>query len=124
MSEERKLEDLDDRTYRFAAGVRAFVRKLPRTLCNIEDVKQVVRASGSVAANYIEADEALGDKDFVFRIKICRKEAKESRLWLRLLDTGAETALVPARDDLCREAQELMLIFNAIARKRQARPAA
>ena len=124
MAEDRKLEELGDRTYRFAASVRAFVRRLPRTLCNIEDVKQVVRASGSVAANYIEADEALSDKDFVFRIKICRKEAKESRLWLRLLDPGGEPALTSARDDLGREAKELMLIFNAIARKKEGRQAA
>ncbi len=55
------------------------MKKLSRTIGNIEDGKQVVRASGSVGANYIEANESLSKKDFVMRIKICRKEAKESR---------------------------------------------
>jgi four helix bundle protein len=110
--------DLEERSGEFAAAVRAFVRLLPRTVCNYEDVKQLVRSSGSVAANYIEADEALSDKDFLFRIKICRKEAKESGLWLRLLDTGKEQRLVSSRDALAREARELMLIFNAIVRKK------
>jgi four helix bundle protein len=114
----RKLKDLEQRTGEFAAAVRDFVRALPRTICNCEDVKQVVRSSGSVAANYIEADEALSDKDFLVRIKICRKEAKESGLWLRLLDTGAEQRVALERDALVQESHELMLIFNAIVRKK------
>jgi four helix bundle protein len=121
MSKEGKPKDLEERTYEFAANVRGFVRRLPRTICNYEDVRQLVRASGSVAANYIEADESLSDKDFINRLKICRKEAKESRLWLRLLDTGAEQELTHDRDALSQEAQELMLIFNAIIRKKGGR---
>jgi four helix bundle protein len=78
--------DLKDRTFEFAQLVRTFVKQLPRTLSNTEDVKQLVRASGSVAANWIEADEALSKKDFLMHVKICRKEAKESRLFLRLID--------------------------------------
>jgi len=69
------------------------VKKLPRTLANIEDSRQLVDSSGSVGANYIEANEALSKKDFVMRIKICRKEAKESRYWLRLIDTGVNSEL-------------------------------
>lgn len=121
MSKEGKPRDLEERTYEFAANVRGFVRRLPRTICNYEDVRQLVRASGSVAANYIEADESLSDKDFVLRIKICRKEAKESRLWLRLLDTGKEPRLATDRDVLAQEAYELLLIFNAIIRKKGGR---
>jgi four helix bundle protein len=68
-----KKYDLEERTYEFARDVRAFVKKLPRTLCNAEDVKQVVRSSGSVGANYIEANEALTKKDFRYRIGISRK---------------------------------------------------
>jgi hypothetical protein len=64
----------------------------------VEDIRQLVRASGSVAANWIEADEALSRKDFLMRIKICRKEAKESRLFLRLVDTGLMGATVSGRD--------------------------
>ena len=69
------------------------MKKLPRTLANIEDSRQLVDSSGSVGANYIEANEALSKKDFVMRIKICRKEAKESRYWLRLIDTGVNSEL-------------------------------
>ena len=76
-----KPRDLEDRTFRFAELVRAFVKELLRTASNIEDIRQLVRASGSVAANWIEANEALSKKDFVLRVKICRKEAKESRLF-------------------------------------------
>src|SRR5262249_48599179 len=75
----RKGYDLEERTFRFAKQVRAFVKRLPRTMANIEDVKQVIRSSGAVGANYIEANEALGKKGFRMRIKICRKEAKETR---------------------------------------------
>jgi four helix bundle protein len=88
MNDGAKPRDLEDRTFEFAQSVRAFVKQLPRTVSNTEDVKQLVRASGSVAANWIEADEALSKKDFLMRVKICRKEAKESRLFLRLVDAG------------------------------------
>ncbi|MDY7032550.1 MAG: four helix bundle protein [Thermodesulfobacteriota bacterium] len=67
--------------------MRLFIKGLPRTISNIEDGKQVIRSSGSVGSNYIEANEALSKKDFIVKIKICRKEAKESRYWLRLMDT-------------------------------------
>ena len=109
--------DLEDRTYEFARSVRAFVKMLPRTICNIEDVKQVVRSSGSVGANYIEANEALSTKDFRMRIMISRKEAKETRYWLRLLDTRDAPALDIERDKLIQESTELMLIFSAILKK-------
>lgn len=86
MDDGARPRDRQNRTFLFAESVRAFVKQLPRTINNTEDVKQLVRASGSVAANWIEADEALSKKDFLMRVKICRKEAKESRLFLRLVD--------------------------------------
>jgi four helix bundle protein len=76
-----------------------------------------VRASGSVGANYLEANESLSKKDFVMRIKIARKEAKESRYWLQLIDTGDDNALEKTRAALIQEATELMSIFGAIVRK-------
>jgi len=88
MEDGAKPRDLDDRTFLFAESVRAFVKQLPRTMSNTEDVRQLVRASGSVAGNWIEADEALSKKDCLMRVKICQKEAKESRLFLRLIDAG------------------------------------
>jgi four helix bundle protein len=108
--------DLEDRTYEFSRVVRAFVKRLPRTICNLEDVKQVVRSSGSVGSNYIEANDSLGRKDFLMRIRICRKEAKESRYWLRLLDTRNDEAVEKERGLLVDEAEQLMKIFGAILR--------
>ena len=81
-----KQYDLEERTLRFAKEVIEFVNILPKTMANIEIVKQIIRSSGSVGANYIEANEALSKKDFTMRVKICRKEAKESRYWLRLIE--------------------------------------
>jgi four helix bundle protein len=109
--------DLEDRTFRFAQAVRDFVRKLPRTLSNLEDAKQLVRASGSVGANYIEANESLSRKDFAMRAKICRKEAKESRFFLRLLYLAGDPELETVRTTLVQEATELTNIFGAIVRK-------
>ncbi len=112
-----KRYDLEERTFKFAKRVRAFVKKLKKTIANIEDGRQLVKASGSVGANYIEANEALSKKDFVMRIKICRKEAKESRYWLRLVDTQEDAELECERRCLEKEATELMNIFGSILRK-------
>ncbi len=112
-----KTYDLEDRTLKFAKNVRAFLRKISKTSINMEDGRQLVRASGSVGANYIEANEALRKKDFTMRIKICRKEAKESRYWLRLIDTCSETEIENDRHNLEKEATELMNIFGSILRK-------
>jgi four helix bundle protein len=111
---EESTYDLEGRTLDFARRVRAFVKCLPRTICNLEDVKQVVRSSGSIGANYIEANESLSKKDFLMRIRISRKESKETRYWLRLLETGDDSVLDVNRDSLIRESGELMRIFGAI----------
>jgi four helix bundle protein len=110
-----KPRDLEERTFLFAQSVRAFVKTLPRTVGNTEDGRQLVRASGSVAANWIEADEALSKKDFLMRAKICRKEAKESRLFLRLIEVDSKSS--DRREALAAEARELTLIFSAIISK-------
>jgi four helix bundle protein len=81
-----KPYDLDERTFQFAKATRVFVKELPRTVTNSEDVKQLVRTSGSIGANYIEANECIGKRDFLMKIKTCRREAKERAYWLRLLD--------------------------------------
>ena len=112
-----KQYDLEERTLKFARDCRAFVKTLPKTIGNIEDGKQLIRASGSVGANYIEANEAFSKKDFLLRAKISRKEAKESRYWLRLVDTNNNTQLEKERLRLIKEATELMNIFGSIIRK-------
>ena len=71
-----KRYDLEDRTLEFARRIRTFVARLKNTPANMEDGKQLIKSSGSIVANYIEANEALSKKDFVMRMKICRKEAK------------------------------------------------
>jgi four helix bundle protein len=114
--ENTKQYDLEDRTLKFARDVRVWIKKIPRTITTIEDGKQVTRSSGSVGANYIEANESLSKKDFLMRIKICRKEAKESTYWLKLLDQN-DIALEKERIRLLQEAKELMMIFGSIIRK-------
>ena len=112
-----KQYDLEDRTLEFAIKVRKFVKKLHISTSNIEDSKQLIRSSGSVGANYIEANESLGKKDFLMRIKISRKEAKESKYWLNLLDLDKNENLEKERITLIQEAMELTNIFGAILRK-------
>lgn len=107
--------DLEERTYQFALRVRRFLKKLPRTVCNEIDGRQLIRSSGSVGANYVEANDHVGDRDFLYRIRICRKEAKESRYWLRLLIIDDPDSL-HERQTLATEAEELMRIFAAIHR--------
>ncbi len=109
--------DLIKRTFKFALSIRRFVDRLPKRMANYEDAKQVVRSSGSVAANYLEAQEGLSRKDFFYRIKVCRKEARETGLWLRLVDCGTNPALLQDRDGLVAEAEELKRILSAIAGK-------
>lgn len=108
-----KPEKLEERTIRYALDVRAFVRSIPRSVISIEDGKQLVRSSGSVGANYIEACESLSKKDFLLRIKISRKEARESRFWLQMFSslTGQHAK---DRDKLLQESTELLKIFSSI----------
>lgn len=116
-TQKTKPYNLEERTFEFARGIRDFVGKLPKSVANIEDGRQLIRSSGSVGANYIEASESLGKKDFYLRIKICRKEAKESRYWLKLINTGENTDLEKESGYLSDEAAEFMKIFGSIITK-------
>ncbi len=117
MEENPKKYDLEERTYIFAKDCRNLVGRFTQTVANKEYGKQLIRSSGSQAANYIEANEALGKKDFAMRIKICRKETKESCLWLRLCDVVQNLDMEKERGRLLGEAGELRNIFTAILRK-------
>jgi four helix bundle protein len=110
--ENSKLYDLEDRTAVFAKQSRALVKKLQRTIGNIEDARQFIRASGSVGANYIEANDAIGKRDFLMKVRICRREARESGYWLGLLDVDSN--LEPQQQRLAAEAKELMK-FSALS---------
>ena len=113
-----KIYDLEERTYLFAKNCRVFVNKLRKSISNIEDGKQLIRSSGSVGANYIEANENLGTKDAIFRFKVCRKEAKESAFWLRLLKATNDESFYQEFDQQIQEANELKMIFNSIVNKK------
>jgi len=108
--------DLEDRTEKFAKEAIQLCKKLSRNTINIELISQAIRASGSVGANYIEANKSLSKKDFFHRIKICRKETKESRYWFRLIDS-ANSEFGKETSALMQEATELMNIFGAILKK-------
>lgn len=115
MGTEKKY-DLEERTLEFAKRVRRFFRELKLDFANREDGKQLVRSSGPVGANYLEANDGLSKKDFLFRIKLSRKEAKETKYWLSLVETFGDECLEKERLELLQEANELMLILGAILR--------
>jgi len=107
-----KLYDLEERCLKFAERINVYVNKLPKTIPNLENGKQLARAGGSIGANYIEANESLGKKDFAMRIKISKKEAKESRYWLALTEALKEQE--KEKQELIQEVTELMKIFGSI----------
>jgi four helix bundle protein len=113
----KPVYDLEERTFQFARAVRLFVKTLPKTIANIEDGKQLVKSSGSVGANYREANESLSKKDFMMRIKICRKEAKESAYWLRLINETNNLKNSDEAKKMIQEANELKKIFSSILQK-------
>lgn len=110
-----KKYDLEERTLRYAKDVRKYLRSVTRDVINIEDIKQCTRASGSIGANYREANDSLSKKDFLMRIKISRKESKETIYWLNLTmcNKDQETEC----DRLIQEGIELMKIFGSILEK-------
>ena len=108
--------DLEERTLAFARRVVQLCRQVRQDAVNRELIGQLVRAAGSVGANYREANEALSAKDFVHRIKIARKEAKEALYWLQLLENAQHDANGEI-EALEREAIELRSILSAIAKK-------
>ena len=112
-----KPYDLEERTFQFAKSVRFLVKILPKTIANIEDGKQLIRASGSVGANYREANDSLGKKDFLMRMKISRKEAKESAYWLRLIHETNDLKNSNDAQNLMQKAIELKKILSSILEK-------
>jgi four helix bundle protein len=117
---DKKPYDLEERTALYAERVRNFCLKLPKNVANNEYVAQLVRAGSSPGANYIEANECIGDKDFNMKIKTCRRESKESSYWLRLVITDGSEEMENERKALRQEAKEFVFIFNSILKKREA----
>jgi len=116
--DQNKKYDLEERTSLFAEKVRNFCLKLPKNVANAEYLSQLIRAGSSPGANYIEANESIGDKDFKMKIKTCRRESKESAYWLRLVITDGSKSMEDERSYLRQEAKEFVLIFTAIQKKR------
>ena len=114
---ESKYLDLEQRTLNFSIGVRDFCYECKKDIINAEYIKQLVRSAGSIGANYIEANDGLGNKDKKMKIKISKKEAKESVYWLQHITTNNKELLEIERKELIGEANQLILIFAAILRK-------
>ncbi|MBL1212712.1 MAG: four helix bundle protein [Ignavibacteriae bacterium] len=115
MTDEKKY-DLEERTYKFARDVYKICKKIKSKYFGFEYINQVIRSSASIGSNYIEANESLSKKDFIYRTKICRKEAKETEYWLRLLLETAEKKNSEL-ETLYKESIELKKIFSAIINK-------
>lgn len=112
-----KVYDLEERTFRFAKRVRYELRIIPRSTANLEDSRQLIKSSGSLGANYIEANESLGNNDFLMPIKISQKEANESAYFVRLI---LETNELNNSEELVafqHESNELKMIFSSIPTK-------
>ena len=111
----KKTFNLEKRTAEFAKRTRNFCKNVRKDFINLEYLKQLIRSSGSIGANYIEANESLSKKDFVMRVKICRKEAKESIYWLNLIEI--DDKLDTERNYLIDECAQLMKILGSILEK-------
>jgi four helix bundle protein len=105
-----------ERLLNFAKRCRKLTIELPKVVANFEYSKQLIKSSGSMGANYIEALEAMGKRDFIYRLKVSRKETRESVHWLRLIDEANDKLNVEVKgelEDLIREGREVMKIFTA-----------
>lgn len=105
--------DLLERTAKFGETVIQFAKRVPRGAVNTPLISQIVRSGTSVGANYCEADDAVSKKEFKNKIGACRKEAKETKYWLRMI-ASAEESLKPAARVVWQEARELHPIFCSI----------
>jgi four helix bundle protein len=109
----KRKYDLEERTAQFGEAIPELVKNFRQDPINSPLISQLVRAATSVGANYMEADGAESKKDFRHKISICKKEAKETKHWLRMIAKAN-----PGRRDECqklwKEAQELSLIFASI----------
>src|SRR5260370_33952777 len=95
--DDERVFDLEERTTRFSASILEFARTIPRDVITLPLTSQLVRAASSIGANYCEADDAPSKKDFRYRIAVCKKEARETKYWLRLVARAVDSLKEPAR---------------------------
>jgi four helix bundle protein len=107
------MQELEPRCLKYAIDVRDFCRTIKHDTINLVYIKQIIRSSSSIGANYIEANEKLGKQDLLMHLRISRKEAKETKYWMDLLITDDNVN----RNLLKQEAEELRRIFSAIIKK-------
>jgi four helix bundle protein len=107
--------DLEERTAKFGESIISFSKGIPRNAVNLPLISQLVRSGTSIGANYCEADDAQSLKDFRHKISLCRKEARETKYWLRMIAAADPDCKEIARP-LWTEARELNLIFASIIR--------
>lgn len=108
--------DLEERTARFGEAIVRFSKEIPRSPTNDRLIDQLVGCGTSVGGNYCEADESVSKRDFRFSIARSKKEAKETKFFLRMI-VASEPQLANEARELYREAKELHLIFSSIYRK-------
>ena len=115
--ETNRLYDLEERTARFGEAVIDFAKAIPKDAVTNRIISQLVGAATSVGANYVEADDAVSKKEFLKNIGTCRKEARETKHFLRMI-VRAVPELKPQARTLWLEAKELHLIFSKIWRNK------
>jgi four helix bundle protein len=109
----KKKYDLEERTANFGEEIIKFAQKITKNAVTLPLINQIVRSGTSVGANYCEADDAESGQDFKHKIGICKKEARETKHWLRMVAIAAPELRDEARK-LWQESKELHLIFNSI----------
>ena len=114
MEPEKKVWDLCQRTRRFAERIRDYSLRLPKNPANNEYVSQLIRAGSSPGANYIEANEAIGDQDFKMKIRTCRRESIEAGYWVNLTITDGSEEMEKERMWISEESRQFVLIFNSM----------
>jgi four helix bundle protein len=112
----KRVFDLEERTALFGESIIRFAKRIPNNPVNNRLISQLVGAGTSVGANYCEADDGVSKKDFKNKIGTCRKEARETKFFLRMVASAEPDMKAEARI-LWQEAKELHLIFSAIWRK-------
>lgn len=116
---QKKIYDLEERTAKFGENIVDFARKIPQDIVTRPLVNQIVRSGTSVGANYCEADCAESRKDFEHKLSICKKEAKETKYWLRMIARAVPTVKAEAKI-LWKESNELQRICITIIQKSKA----
>lgn len=117
-SQKPKKYDLEERTARFGEEIIDFAKDLPKNAINLPLINQLIRSATSIGANYMEADGAESKKDFEHKIAICKKEAKETKHWLRMILRANPNKLEECQK-FWQEAQEFTLIFSSIIKKKK-----